>query len=179
VQDSADTSGKPRRPILVSACLLGHPVRYDGASAEGDHRALLRWAAEGRVIPVCPEVAGGLPTPRRPAEISRERGGPSVSQGEARVIDAAGRDVTDSFIKGAGHALVVARARGVRLAVLKDGSPSCGSSYVYDGSFTGRRIPGRGVTAAVLRDAGITVFSEAQLEEASLYLARLETEDSV
>lgn len=177
MQTPADNGIKPVRPILVSACLLGHPVRYDGASAEGDHRALLRWAAQGRVIAVCPEVAGGLPTPRPPAEIWREESGSSASQGKARVVDATGRDVASSFIKGADHALDVARAMGVRLAVLKDGSPSCGSSYVYDGSFRGRRASGRGVTAAALQDAGIRVFSEAQLEEASQCLARLETDD--
>jgi len=164
--------------ILVSACLLGHPVRYDGGGAELESRVLSRWAAEGRVVAVCPEVAGGLPTPRPPAEISRAAGGSLVLEGVATVIDAVGRDVTPSFIRGADHALAVSRARGVRIAVLKDGSPSCGTTYTYDGSFTGRRVPEPGVTAACLRDAGLRVFSETQLEEASACLAELEPEST-
>jgi len=167
------------RLILVSACLLGHHVRYDGGGAELESHVLRRWAAEGRVVAVCPEVDGGLPTPRPPAEISRGGGGSLVLEGQAQVIDMAGRDVTPSFVMGADHALAVARAGGVRIAVLKDGSPSCGASYIYDGSFTGRRIPAAGVTAARLRDAGLRVFSEAQLEEAAIHLARLEGEGAV
>ena len=165
--------------VLVSACLLGHPVRYHGGGAELESRVLRRWAGEGRVVAVCPEVDGGLPTPRPPAEISHERGGLLVREGQATVIGATGRDVTLSFVKGADHALAVARARDVRIAVLKDGSPSCGTTYTYDGSFSGRRVLAPGVAAARLRDAGIRVFSEAQLEEASLYLARLEGEGAV
>ena len=165
--------------VLVSACLLGHPVRYDGGGAELESRVLRRWAAEGRVVAVCPEVDGGLPTPRPPAEISRAGGGSLVLEGQATVIDATGRDVTVSFVKGAERTLDVARARGVRIAVLKDGSPSCGASYICDGSFSGRRVLAPGVTAARLRDAGIRVFSEAQLEEASLSLAQLEGEGAV
>ena len=165
--------------ILVSACLLSEPVRYDGGGAESGHPVLLRWAAEGRVVAVCPEVEGGLPTPRPPAEIARAGGGSLVPEGRVKVLDATGRDVTASFVKGADHALAVAAERGVRLAVLKDGSPSCGASYIYDGSFSGRRIAAPGVTAARLRDAGIRVFSEAQLEEASRYLAQLESDAAV
>lgn len=162
--------------IIVSACLLGHPVRYDGRGAALESRVLRRWAAEGRVVAVCPEVAGGLPTPRPPAEISGGGGGSLVLDGLATVIDAAGRDITTSFVRGAEHVLAVAGARGARIAVLKDGSPSCGSTYTYDGSFTGRRVPVPGVTAARLREAGLRVFGEAQLEEVSVYLAALEGE---
>jgi uncharacterized protein YbbK (DUF523 family) len=164
--------------ILVSACLLGHPVRYDGRGAGLESRVLRRWATEGRVVAMCPEVAAGLPTPRPPAEISRAGGASLVLEGLATVIDAAGRDVTSSFVKGADQALAVAGARGVRVAVLKDGSPSCGTTYTHDGSFTGRRVLASGVTAARLRHAGIRVFSEAQLEEASRFLAGLEGEAS-
>jgi len=160
--------------VLVSACLLGHIVRYDGDRLPFESPILRRWAAEGRVIAVCPEVDGGLPTPRPPAEISQPRGGSSATGGAATVIDSAGRDVTPSFVTGADHAVAVARVRGVRIAVLKDGSPSCGTTYTYDGSFRGRRVPAPGVTASRLRDAGLRVFSEAQLEEAAVYLAELE-----
>jgi uncharacterized protein YbbK (DUF523 family) len=162
--------------ILVSACLLGDPVRYDCSGAELESRVLRRWASEGRVVAVCPEVAGGLPTPRPPAEISGGGGGSLVLDGSATVIDAAGRDITTSFVRGAEHVLAVAVARRARIAVLKDGSPSCGSAYTYDGSFTGRRVPAPGVTATRLRDAGLRVFSEDQLEEAAVYLAELESE---
>ena len=164
--------------ILVSACLLGHPVRYDGRGAGLESRVLRRWATEGRVIAMCPEAAGGLPTPRPPAEISRAAGGSLVLDGSATVIDAVGRDVTSSFVKGADQVLAVAGARGVRIAVLKDGSPSCGTTYTYDGSFTGRRVFAPGVTALRLLRAGIRIFSEAQLEEASRFLAELEGEGS-
>ena len=162
--------------VIVSACLLGHRVRYDGTCAEVESHILRRWAAEGRVVVLCPEVAGGLPAPRPPAEISGGRGGSAVLDGSATVIDATGRDVTTSFVRGAEHVLAVAQARGARIAVLKDGSPSCGSTYTSDGSFTGRRVPVPGVTAARLRDAGIRVFSEAQLAEAAAYLAELKGE---
>jgi uncharacterized protein YbbK (DUF523 family) len=164
--------------ILVSACLLGHPVRYDGGRAEVESRILRQWLAEGRVVAVCPEVAGGLPTPRPPAEILRAAGGSLVLEGMATVVATAGQDVTASFVRGADHALAVARARGARIAVLKDGSPSCGTTYTYDGSFTGRRVPEPGVTAALLRGAGLRVFSEAQLEEAAVYMAELEGESA-
>ncbi len=170
--------GGEMHAVLVSACLLGHPVRYDGGSAEHEDRILLRWAAEGRAVAVCPEVAGGLPVPRPPAEIWREAGGQPVLERKVTVRDAMGRDVTASFVTGAEQALAAATARGIRLAVLKDGSPSCGVSYTCDGSFTGRRVSAPGLTTARLRDAGIRVFSEAQLEEASLYLAQLDGEEA-
>lgn len=173
-----EVQGDRLHVILVSACLLGHPVRYDGRGAEPESPVLRRWAAEGRVVAMCPEVAGGLPIPRPPAEISRAGGGSLVLDGSATVIDSDGRDVTTSFVRGADRVLAVSGARGVRIAVLKDGSPSCGTTYTYDGSFVGRRVPMPGVTAARLREAGIRIFSEAQLEEASRCLAELESEGS-
>lgn len=149
--------------ILVSACLLGYNVRYD----EGDNTCrdprFQRWQREGRFVVVCPEVAGGLPTPRPPAEI----------QGD-RVINVHGVDVTEPFRKGAEAALQLARQHNVALAILKERSPSCGSSWIYDGTFTGTKIPGEGVTAALLRRHGIPVFSEEQLDEAEALLAQLE-----
>ena len=142
---------------LVSACLLGMPSAYDGQGrlvAE-----LLALAAQGRVVPVCPEMAGGLPTPRPAAEIVGGSG-EDVLEGRARVITIEGQDVTDAYVQGAQATLAAARRCGARLAVLKAHSPSCGSSQIYDGSHAGRRMPGQGVTAALLRRAGLQVVSE-------------------
>jgi uncharacterized protein YbbK (DUF523 family) len=165
-------------PVLVSACLLGQPVRYHGGSAECRDPILQRWLAEGRVIAVCPEMAGGLPAPRPAAEIRPSQDGVRVLRAGARVIDAAGADVTSAFARGAEQTLAIARARRVQIAVLKEGSPSCGSGYVYDGSFSGTRAPGMGVTAACLAEAGVRVFSESQLVQAALYLEELETQNT-
>lgn len=162
--------------VLVSACLIGESVRYNGGDKLCSHQVMQRWLREGRVVPVCPEVAGGLPIPRPPAEISSGAGGLRVLDGDARILDDAGRDVTGQFVKGAEIALASARAKNIRVAVLKEGSPSCGTSYIYDGSFTGTRVPDAGVTAASLRRAGIRVFSEAEIEEAGDLLMRLEEE---
>ena len=162
------------RCVLVSSCLLGLPVRYDGGAAPCRHPVLERWLAEGRVIAVCPEVEGGMPVPRPPAEIQEARGGRRVLQGAARVVDASGQDVTPAFVLGARQALALARTEDVALAVLKEGSPSCGSGSTHDGSFSGARVPLAGVTAACLQAAGIPVFSENQLDEAAEHLARIE-----
>jgi len=160
--------------VLVSACLLGEAVRYNGGDKRCNHAVLQRWLAEGRVVPVCPEVAGGLPVPRAPAEIAGGAGGAQVLAGSARVVDAQGRDVSLHFIDGAAEALARAQAHGIRVAVLKEGSPSCGSSYSYDGSFSATRVPLPGVTSARLRQAGLQVFSEAQLAEADAALLQLQ-----
>jgi uncharacterized protein YbbK (DUF523 family) len=147
--------------VLVSACLLGAEVRHHGGAATVEHPVLRRWREEGRVVGVCPEMAGGLPAPRPPAEI---RG--------LRVIAKTGTDVTDAFRIGADVALAMARDLGIRVAVLKSRSPSCGTGQVYDGSFSGRLVEGDGVTAAALRRAGVAVFDETQLEEADAALCR-------
>jgi uncharacterized protein YbbK (DUF523 family) len=159
--------------VLVSSCLLGMPVRYDGKGAGCGHPILARWVAEGRVLPMCPELAGGLPTPRPPAEIAGARGGRRVLEGEGRVLAATGEDVTAAFILGARETLAAARRAGAVLAVLKEGSPSCGSGFTYDGAYSGARVPEPGVTAACLEAAGIRVFSELQWEEAAQFLAGL------
>ena len=157
--------------LLVSACLLGRPVRYDGSdNATGDDR-LSRWNEQGRLVPFCPEVAGGLSTPRPPAEIIDGRGA-DVLDGRARLETDAGEDVTDAFLAGAEGALQRALEAGVSAAILKEGSPSCGSGYIYDGTFSGARIEGaRGVTAALLERHGIPVFAEDQLEAVARWLA--------
>jgi uncharacterized protein YbbK (DUF523 family) len=160
--------------VLVSACLLGDKVRYNGGAATHDSRILTDWLAESRIVPFCPEVAGGLGVPRPPAEIAGG-GGEQVLAGTGRIITALGTDVTGSFLRGAHLALGRAFSEDVGLAILKDGSPSCGSQSIYDGSFTGTRRAGQGVTAALLERAGIRVFSEHRLDEAAEYLDQLES----
>lgn len=160
--------------ILVSRCLLGHRVRYDGG-AHGPFGLLERWQAEGRVVALCPEVAGGLPTPRPPAEIPGGQGA-EVLDGARPVLGVDGEDVTAAFVAGAEQALALVERHGIRLALLKARSPSCGNRENYDGSFTGARVAGEGVTAAALRRAGVRVFSEEELAELAAALAELEAE---
>lgn len=159
--------------VLVSACLLGERVRYHGGEATSGSPILASWLAEHRIVPFCPEVAGGLGVPRPAAEI-RGAGGPAVLDGAAHVVTAAGADVGASFLHGARLALDIALAEGVRLAVLKEGSPSCGTGFIYDGSFTGGRRAGQGVTAALLERHGLRAFSELEIGEAAQYLRELE-----
>ncbi|MFT9298817.1 MAG: DUF523 domain-containing protein [Gluconobacter sp.] len=159
--------------ILVSACLLGQPVRYDGKAKTLLHPVLQQWQDEGRLIVVCPELAGGMSVPRPPAEIEGGQTGGNVLKGEARVMDTSGADVTDEFVAGARIALNVAQTQGCRFALLMEGSPSCGSQMIYVGSFTGHKHAGAGVTAALLQQNGIQVFSQHTIEdlEAALRLA--------
>lgn len=147
--------------ILVSACLLGSPVRYDGGDKRCEHPLLARWIAEGRVVPVCPEMLGGLGTPRPPAELVR---------GTRRVVTNDGTDVTREFEEGARLTAAIAEEHGARIAILKGNSPSCGSSTINDGTFTKTRVAGEGVTTALLRARGIAVFSEDELEDVAKQL---------
>ena len=139
--------------ILVSACLLGTPCRYNGKGVlDPAVQALMR---EHQLVPVCPEILGGLPTPRTPAERIGDR-----------VITRDGTDVTAAYERGAEEALRLARLFGCQAAVLKERSPSCGAGQIYDGTFAGRLIPGNGVCAQRLLDAGIKVYGESQALEA-------------
>lgn len=137
-------------PVLVSACLAGEVCRYNGTAAP--HPAALALLAQGRAILVCPEVLGGLPTPR-----------PAVELQNGRAVDREGRDVTEPFTIGARKALESARASGCVLALLKARSPSCGCGQVYDGGFSGRTVPGDGICAAMLKAAGLRVLTEEDL----------------
>lgn len=152
--------------VLVSDCLLGSPVRYDGRDKKSDHPVLQRWWAEGRIVAICPEMLGGLGTPRPPSEI--------VNDGSRRVVTPDGTEVTSAFESGARAAEERGRAFGIRVAILKEGSPSCGSTFIYDGTFSGTRVAGEGITAALLRERGIAVFSENQLDDAAEYVSSLE-----
>ncbi|HEY8607910.1 MAG TPA: DUF523 domain-containing protein [Noviherbaspirillum sp.] len=160
--------------VLISACLLGKPVRYDASDKRVDSLLVERWRAEGRIVAICPETAGGLPTPRPPAEIARAAGGAAVLRRMSSVVDATGADVTAPFVAGAQQALLEARAKGILVAVLKEGSPSCGSGFTYDGSFSGTRVGEPGVTASLLMANGIAVFSEHALDQADAMLRSLD-----
>ena len=138
--------------LLVSACLLGLPCRYDGASK--GHPLLPDLLERHTVVPVCPEQLGGLPTPRPPAERRGER-----------VVTQCGTDVTVQYRRGAQEALTLCRLFHCDAALLKERSPSCGLGEIYDGSFSRHLVPGNGVTAALLRENGISVFGESQIEE--------------
>ncbi len=176
----------PWAPVcLASACLCGAACRYDGSAAVVERLAALH--AQGLVLAVCPEVEGGLPVPRPPCELrvpapaesplAREphvpaRNVSAQSRAQARVLTLEGTDLTEQFEAGAARALRLAREYGLRLAVFKERSPSCGVSMVYDGTFSGRRVPGQGIATALLRRHGIRVVSEADFHEALEELLR-------
>ena len=150
--------------ILVSACLLGQPVRYNGSAKSAAHPLLEQWRQEGRLVAICPELSAGFGVPRPAAEIAEARDGEAVLAGAASVIEATGGDVTDLYVAGAQSALALALEYDCRFALLTDGSPSCGSEFIYDGSFGGRRHAGIGVTTALLRQHGIEVFAETEID---------------
>lgn len=137
--------------ILVSACLLGVNCRYKGDSCPNDK--IIALLKDNELIPVCPEQAGGLPTPRTPSE----RLGDKVFMRD-------GNDVTEEFNKGAKNALHLAKLYNIDFAVLKAGSPSCGKGTIYDGTFTGNRISGNGVAAELLIANGYKVYTENELD---------------
>lgn len=137
--------------LLVSACLLGVRCRYDGKAQSLD--VLDALLGRYRVVPICPEQLGGLPTPRVPSERIGER-----------VLSREGTDVTDAFRRGAAEACGIAGRFGARLALMKARSPSCGSGMIYDGSFSGRTVPGDGVAAQALKAMGVRVYSEGDID---------------
>ena len=158
--------------VLVSACLMGERVRYDGKKLPCNSAILKKWKDEGCVVPFCPEVAGNLPVPRTPAEIITGTG-IEVIAGDAEIFNKNGQDVTVSFIRGAREALRIVKEMQIKMAILKDGSPSCGKTSIYNGSFSGSKKPGKGVTTALLEKNGISVFSENEIQKAATYLDKL------
>ena len=147
--------------LAVSACLLGQRCRYNGEATPCE--AIIERAKAEDAIPLCPECLGGLPVPRLPSEI-QGGDGDDVLDGRAKVVDKQGRDVTSAFIKGAEEALALCREAGVKEAVLKARSPSCGVGIIYDGSFSGQCIEGLGVTAALFKRHGIVLSTEEDAE---------------
>ena len=160
--------------VLVSACLVGQAVRYDGGDKLCQHNILKKWIEQKRVIIVCPEVAGGLSVPRLASEIVNGAGGLKVLAGLSKVIDSNAKDVTQEFIDGAKIALDLAKSNNIRIAILKENSPSCGTNFIYDGTFTGIKVANSGVTSALLQQSGIQVFNENQLDEADSLLKQYE-----
>lgn len=146
----------PVELVLVSACLAGVPCRYDGRARPDAE--IVAAVADGTAVPACAEQLGGLPTPRRPAEIVGGDGH-DVLRGTARVVTIDGEDVTQPFIDGAREVARIAAERGITAAVLQARSPSCGCGSVYDGTHTGRLVDGDGVLAAALKAEGFTVTS--------------------
>lgn len=143
--------------IIVSACLCGINTKYNGKN-NLDER-ILKLLREGKAIPICPEQLGGQSTPRAAHEISKATGA-DVLDGKARVVGPEGDDATEEFIKGAYETLKITKECGAKVAILKARSPSCGYGKIYDGSFSGNKIDGNGVTAELLERNGIKVYTE-------------------
>ncbi|MBR0040704.1 MAG: DUF523 domain-containing protein [Oscillospiraceae bacterium] len=141
------------RRLLVSACLLGFDCKYSGGNNALEEETLLALKEKWALVPVCPEVAGGLPVPREPSE--RRNGG---------VFARTGKDVTAAFARGADTACRLCGRFDCRTALLKENSPSCGNGQIYDGSFTGTLIEGDGLTAEKLRAHGVMLFGESEIE---------------
>jgi len=141
--------------ILVSACLAGIRCRYDG-QAKTDPQ-IQRMVIEGKALPVCPEAMAGLGIPRDPTELTGD--GSMVLEQKAQAITKSGADVTAAFLRGAQRTAQICQAKGITKAILKDGSPSCGSSWIYDGSFSGTKRAGMGICARILQQEGISVES--------------------
>lgn len=139
--------------LLISACLLGVECKYSGGSNALPEETIEKLRTRYRLIPVCPETAGGLPTPRDPSERLGER-----------VVSCCGADVTAQFKKGAEAALTLARRYGCTTALMKEHSPSCGSGLIYDGSFLGKLVKGDGCAAELLKAAGVSVVGENMTE---------------
>ena len=141
-----------KEALLISACLLGENCKYNGGNNALPRERLAALETQYRLVPVCPERDGGLPTPRLPSERLRER-----------VLNRAGEDVTDAFRRGAALALETARREECAKALLKERSPSCGSGRIYDGSFSSTVIEGDGITAELLKKNGISVYGESEM----------------
>jgi uncharacterized protein YbbK (DUF523 family) len=159
------SSGK----VLVSGCLNGPAIRFNQTNVEVESPVWDRWAAEGRLVPFCAELSAGFVVPRPPAEILGGDG-TAVLCGDGVVVEDTGSDVTDLFMIGAQNTVDHALEQGCVAAVLTDGSPSCGSTYIYDGSFAGGTKKGTGVVAQLLIDNGIQVFAEDQLDQADQFI---------
>lgn len=139
------------KKILISACLLGINCKYNG---KNNYNSLIEKLEENYIlIPICPEQMGGLSTPRNPSEIKGNK-----------VISSAGDDVTINFIAGANKALDIAKKENISIAILKEGSPSCGSNYIYDGTFNKTKVDGMGITARLLKNNNIKVYNENEIE---------------
>jgi uncharacterized protein YbbK (DUF523 family) len=145
---------------IISACLCGVNCKYNGKNNLNER--CLKLFREGKAVLVCPEQLGGLQTPRNPVELDSTAS--KVLEGNGKVLSNESEDVTKQFVNGAYETLKIAKELGATKAILKEGSPSCGVNFVYDGTFTGNKIKGKGITALLLENEGITVFSDEDLE---------------
>ena len=145
--------------VLVSSCLVGSKVRYNASCLSIPEPELLWLTSKVELVIFCPEVSAGLPTPRAPAEIIAGKG-VDVLDGLANVVGNDGIDVTTQFVSAAENALQLCQKQQIKYAILAEGSPSCGSSKIYDGTFNGIKIDGSGVTTALLERHGIAVYSQ-------------------
>lgn len=141
------------KSILISACLLGVACRYDGLSKPLDREIIEKLKEQYHLIPICPEIMGGLPTPRIPSEISSD----------GKVLRKDGEDVTENYIRGAKEALRLAEIFQCDTALLKEKSPSCGAGKIYDGSFSKTLTDGNGITAEFLQKNGIRIIGESEI----------------
>lgn len=153
------------KKILVSKCLYGGDiVRYDAGDVTEKDPRFLKWKEEGRLIPICPEVFGGLKVPRPDSQ----------RIGKTKVMSQTGIDVTEEYTKGAKEVLRLAIENDVIFCIMKEDSPSCGSKFIYDGTFTDTKVEGEGLAVEYLRKAGFKVFSEEDLDEACKYFDSIE-----
>ncbi len=164
--------------ILISACFLNNLVRYDGTAYDVKNKlgmealnTITRWQEQGRLVALCPEMSGGLPVPRPAAEIIQTD---AVKRELGQVMTITGVDVTNEFHAGAHVALERCQQEMIKMAVLTESSPSCGSTTIYNGQFSAKKIAGEGVTTTLLRQNGIQVFSQFELAAADCYLNNLE-----
>lgn len=141
------------KKILVSGCLYGWHCRYDAVDCPIENELFEKWKSEGRLVVVCPEDFGGLPTPR-----------PDCQRVGDKVIACTGGDFTKEYIAGAKEALRLAKENDVVCCIMKQDSPSCGSKYIYDGTFTDTKIKGQGRATELLKNAGFKVFDEDELD---------------
>lgn len=153
-------STKNKKPVLCSACLLGLCTRYDGESKP--NKKVIELAKKEILVPVCPEQLGGMPTPRPPQQL-QGCSGEDVLDGRGEVKDEKGNDGSLGFAKGAEEVLKLAKLLGIKKAILKQKSPSCGCGKVHDGTFTDNLIDGDGVTTALLKRNGIEVIPDDEI----------------
>ena len=140
--------------------MIGENVKYDGGNNALHVKILEQWKEEGVLVPLCPEVLGGLSVPRLPCEVLARTD---------TVINRRGEDVSEAFAKGAEQSLKIAKEEGVCMAILKARSPSCGKDIIYDGTFTSRRVNDSGLTCKLLQESGIVVYSEEELALAEAF----------
>ena len=148
--------------VLISACLLGDNIKYSGGNNLTLELVTLLEKYNVKIVKICPECFAGLSIPRVPSEIRGDK-----------VFSKDGRDITEEFLSGAEKTYQIAKRKQVDFAILKERSPSCGSSFIYDGSFSGKVIEGQGLTAKKLSKENIIIFSEENLEEIEKYLEEL------